>query len=177
MLQHIQLLHPMRIRKISHKVPLLPMQNKLLIIRQNIIREVRKQHQLLNNREIPHQILVLWENGLWKQEMQEDLSAPDFSPQEHGHEPRLGVERKVGLLHFMLDDTAVDVVKESLDDSRIAVWAIVIREIAQVAVEGVEEGMVMGFVQGETCPKSAIHIHCLRKKGESTSVQTTATPP
>lgn len=108
--------------------------------------------------------------------MQEDFSAPDFSPQEHGHEPRLGVEREVGPLHFMLDDAAVDVVKEGLNYGCIAVWAIVIGEIAQVGVEGVKEGMIMGFAQGETGLKSAIHIHT-RDEGEPTSVQTTVTLP
>jgi len=80
--------------------------------------------------------------------MQEALSAPEFSSQEHGHEPRLGGELEVGLLHFVLDDAAVDVVGERLDDGRIAVWAVIIGEMAKVDVKGVEKGDGYGVYSG-----------------------------
>lgn len=59
------------------------------------------------------------------------------------------MELEIGLLHFVLDYTAVDVAKENLDDSYIAVGAVVISQMAQVAVEGVKDGMIMGFIQSQ----------------------------
>lgn len=78
--------------------------------------------------------------------MQEDLSTPDFSPQEHGHQPRLGGECEIGLLHLMLDYAAVDVVKEGFDNGGVAVGTVIIGEMAKVDVEGVEERVAMRFV-------------------------------
>lgn len=48
----------------------------------------------------------------------------------------------------MLDDAAVDVVGERLDDGRIAVWAVIIGEMAKVDVKGVEKGDGYGVYSG-----------------------------
>lgn len=100
----------MRVGKIGHEIPLLIVKDKLLIVREDIIGEIREEHKFLDGGEELHDVFLLWEDGLRPKQVDEDLCASDLCSQEHGHEPGLGRELEVGLLHFMLNNAAVDVV-------------------------------------------------------------------
>jgi hypothetical protein len=111
MLQYIQLLHLVRIGEIRYEISLLVIEDELLIVRKDVVAEVGEQHQLLDDWEILHEILVLGEERLGPEEMDEDLCPSNLCPQEHGHELGLGRELEVRLFHFMLDDAAVDIIE------------------------------------------------------------------
>lgn len=46
----------------------------------------------------------------------------------------------------MLNDTPVDVVKEGLDNHRVAVWTVVAGHISEMLVKIVEDGVPMAIV-------------------------------
>lgn len=142
--------HLMCLRKIGDKISLFIMDAKLLVVGQDIVGKVNKEHQLLDGREVLDEILLFREKRPRPEHGDEDLGCPHFGAQKHGHQPGIGKGLEIGLLHLVLNDTAVDVVEERLDDHRVAVWTVIPGQISEMLVKVVEEGVPMAIVQGET---------------------------
>lgn len=81
--------------------------------------------------------------------MNKDLCPPNLSPKKHRHESGLRGEFEVSLLHPMLDNAAVNIIKQGFDDCRVAVWAVIVGEVAKVTIESIEKGVLITFIENE----------------------------